>query len=250
MIHIARLGKAVGSWSALVAAYPDSEFVKGTRSTLPLLDFWRDQPHALDAMRRMLNLDLESTSLSFEHPTKPAAGRGKASQTDLMIDAKKEAVAVEAKFTEPPDKSVSKWLGDKPTENRSTVLDGWLGLINRRCGTSLAADDVAALSYQLIHRAASACAMERARVHVVYHLFGSLVTVERNITQLRALATLLNTTGALGLAVVHSQARVEPEYSQLLAGLRNNPKPGDTVRQRLLRKPVYDFSTTQVHRVL
>jgi hypothetical protein len=148
-----------------------SEFTSGSRSTLPLLDFWRDHERALADYRRVLGVQLTNASLSFEHQTPVQRGRGKASHTDLMIDTSDEAIAVEAKFTEPQYELVSEWKGEQP--NRTEVLGGWLSLISKVTGADVTVQAVTSIPYQMVHRAASACSMGRDVSYVVYHLFGS-----------------------------------------------------------------------------
>lgn len=102
-----------------------SALKKRTRSTVPLLDYWRDTDECLRQFGHAAGLDLSAaTELHFEHSVAVRSGRGKPSFTDLMILSPESVVAVEAKYTEPRYASVRNWLGERapiPT-NREKVL--------------------------------------------------------------------------------------------------------------------------------
>lgn len=110
--------------------------------------------------------------MHFEYEVPVQRGRGKSSFTDLMIFTDDVAVAIEAKFTEPRYESVATWLGGTPTTNRLDVLEGWLCAIEAAAETSIPRDAVMDLPYQLIHRTASFCCVDRRKRLVVYQVFG------------------------------------------------------------------------------
>src|SRR5687768_13015399 len=143
MIAIDYLGVHMTPWRSLVLSCPDSEFESGSRSTLPLLEYWREPQGALAIFRGKLGLTLQNASLKFEHQTRVRHGRGKASHTDLLIDATDAAVAVEAKYNEPPYETVAEWSGATPTENRQKVLSGWLRCIADKAGVEVSPAQVA-----------------------------------------------------------------------------------------------------------
>lgn len=112
----------------------------------------------------------DTAQLSFEYHVPAQAGKGKASLTDLMISTGDDAIAIEAKYTEPHYESVSTWLSAERmrdetadvtgTSNRERVLHGWLSAINECVGgTLLTQANVGDCTYQLIHRTASVCAI-------------------------------------------------------------------------------------------
>ncbi|MDE0332469.1 MAG: hypothetical protein OXL41_11430 [Nitrospinae bacterium] len=118
---------------------------------------------------KVLGFELpRSVCLNFEYKVPVQCGRGPASQTDLMLISGEVCVAIEAKFTEPKYETVAQWLvKGKDIENRKKVLKGWLGLLS----PELKETDVADLTYQLIHRAASACYPKAKSHHLVYQVF-------------------------------------------------------------------------------
>lgn len=144
-----------------------------TRSTVPLMAWWRDEAHE----KLLPGEDLSNAIARFEYAV-PAGcpscgGKGKASMTDVMVQLDDQAIAVEAKFMEPKYESINSWRKKgKDPENRASVLKHWCHLIENFTGGSIDAD-VSGLVYQTLHRAASACAAApRGGVaHVMYLVF-------------------------------------------------------------------------------
>lgn len=164
-------GKVINQYKDIVRCYPDSEFDSITRSTVPSLLFWHGGEIRITELARSLNLEPPSScTIDFEHKVYPPKGIGKPSCTDVMITWDGVAVAVEAKFTEPPYENVSSWL-NKGSENRIEVLDGWLDLISSRIEKSMRRDQVADIPYQMIHRLASACAKDEPLAVMLYQVF-------------------------------------------------------------------------------
>ena len=98
-------------------------------------------------------------NLHLEYKVKPGKGSGKASHTDLMIISGESSLAVEAKWTEPRYETVNEWLAKSSNgNNRGDVLTGWLGLLQKYSQHKLHTKDFSGAVYQMVHRAASACA--------------------------------------------------------------------------------------------
>ncbi|MEW5736352.1 MAG: hypothetical protein AB1921_16015 [Thermodesulfobacteriota bacterium] len=110
-------------------------------------------------------------SLYLEYQVPPPEGDGVASHTDLMVLSDQDSLAVEAKWTEPRYETVKAWRDKgKDSENRRKVLKGWLGLLQRQAGRELHMEDFSNAIYQMVHRAASACAAG-ARPRLAYLVF-------------------------------------------------------------------------------
>ena len=136
---------------------PDYEFKNLTRSTLPLLAWWKDRAAALAVIGKKCGFDdLAGASVCFEFPTPSASPRDKASYSDVLIESLSTAIAIEGKWTEPRYETVSKWSQQSNTGNRQKMLTHWLALIRNRAG-ELHDSAVEKIPYQMIHRAASAC---------------------------------------------------------------------------------------------
>jgi hypothetical protein len=142
------------------------------RSTVPLLAYWADTDNRLADLSQALGLTLSmDANLTFEDETPVRLGSEGASCTDLLIDVKVTAIAIEAKYTEPHYELVSGWLRTARAENRLSVLTGWLDVINAATDSQLTVDAVQDITYQLIHRTASVCRRRAKHLRVVYQCF-------------------------------------------------------------------------------
>jgi hypothetical protein len=187
------------------------------RSTVPLLAFWRQPDRQLENLANALKFQIpQSAVLTFEFMVAPGAGSGKASHTDLMLEGSDFAIGIEAKYTEPDYKLVSKWLGKTPTENRKSVLEGWLEMINEATGSRLTVGDVTGIAYQLIHRTASVCNIAARERVIAYHCFDP--SDERQYqNHMRQLATLVGSPDHLKFFLLSSTINKSAAYSALQA---------------------------------
>jgi hypothetical protein len=226
----------------LLGLIPDAELNSPRRSVVPLVDFWREPDIRLRELAAILGFELRPpVDLIFEHAVAVQKGRGKASFTDLMILTEDTAVAVEAKFTEPEYQSVSAWLGGKSEGNRPDVLDGWLGLINRRTSSALTRDGISDLPYQLIHRTASACSPQKARAALVYLVFGSGPPSHYG-KHLRRLATLLQDRTRFSLHLLWCPlSGTSSQVDQMQRWNAGERALASTVRMHLSAAPLFLF---------
>lgn len=234
--------KVAPDFEHLVKLLPPDAVASPLRSTVPLVDFWRTPESRLAQLSAATGVALlPPTDLCFEFPVPVQRGRGKPSFTDLMIIASSAAVAVEAKFTEPPYESVGAWLRDPPEANRSEVLDGWLNLIRRASGSSLSVSDVMDLPYQLVHRTASVCSVSRPVRAVVYQVFGQ-DPLDYYVNNLSDLWRRLGRTAAIGFRVLACPLNPLPTYEDLVEQWKQRDhRVGDAVRMALLAGTLFSF---------
>ena len=135
----------------------DKEFMNVTRSTLPLISYWMDRGLA------------QSQSYHFEY-TVPSVARARPSHTDLMIIGSQSAEAVEGKSTEPRYETVGEWMA-RPGALKPATISHWIGLISKRTHSAPDIDQVSACVYQMVHRLASVCWVDRPVRILTYQLF-------------------------------------------------------------------------------
>ena len=225
-------GSRVAGHDAVLDRYPVQEFDSPTRSTIPLLEYWRSPEERMRELTAALRVPLPSrVELNFEHTVYPPRGRGKPSCTDLMVISAEFVMAIEAKWTEPRYETVQHWLSD--SENRAEVLRGWCDLLEQRGANPIREEDLCGLPYQMIHRAASACHPHGATTGrwLVYLLFDT-TTKERDayLTDFRHLRDVLGAQSSLGIAL--AKCTIEP--SGRLVELRTRWNSGE----RRLHVPV------------
>jgi hypothetical protein len=150
---------------------PDYEFKNLTRSTLPLLAWWKDKAAALELIGEKCGFDdLADALVCFEFSTASAGPHDKASYTDVMVESRSTAIAIEGKWTEPRHETVSEWSQNGNTTNRQRVLAHWLSLIRNRAA-KLDDSAIQDIPYQMLHRTASACARMGKLPVVLYQVF-------------------------------------------------------------------------------
>jgi hypothetical protein len=201
-------------------AHPDYEFRNLTRSTLPLLAYWRNEGAVLSTIGAALGIDdLVNARVSFEYATPSAGLRDKASYTDVMVESPSTAIAIEGKWREPRYETVSEWRCKGNESNREKVLSHWLRLIRQKA-PALDQGGVAQTLYQMIHRTASACAIADKRSVVIYQIFLDGSHEVNYASDLRALVRALGVTDVqvwlqeIPLATTEEYQRIKLQIAQ------------------------------------
>jgi len=121
-------------------------------------------------------------SYHFEYKVTAPGSHGGPSQTDTMIFANDSVLALEAKWTEPRYPNVTKRLESRIVAQRAksatpavdsegrerAIINMWLALLGTR-SKCLSIEDAGKTIYQMVHRAASACATTHAPSLVYLH---------------------------------------------------------------------------------
>ena len=173
-----------GTYAEVLAELRRTRVNSCKTSSIPLADFWR--PGHLAQIQDVFaphlpGFDPASALKFFEFPTEAVRdGKpiGSPSMTDIMVIAPGVQMAIEGKFTEyvkGRDQTIGEWVKAKMAEkvgghwtpdSRKTylrnVLRAWFGHIRQAGCTGLVDDDAfftecMGVSYQFLHRAASAC---------------------------------------------------------------------------------------------
>ena len=226
--------------------HPDSEFKNLTRSTIPLLAYWRDQVKVLATIGSALGIDdLINAQVSFEWPTPSASLHDKASYTDVMVESSSTAIAIEGKWTEPRYDSVADWQHKGNEPNRKKVLSHWFDLIKQKAPT-LSENRFAHIPYQMLHRTASACAMPQKHSVVMYQIFRN---GHHEVDYASDLKTLANALGTTEVQVWLQEIPLEmtDDYFQLKVQLEQAQKEDipALVRQALCERQLFRFESSR-----
>lgn len=146
--------KKVNSKTELLSKYSKKEFNSPFRSTISLIELFFENPKELEKVIPGVN----TYEAVFEDETKALDGTGPASCTDLRLFNSLRNYCIEAKRTEPKYETVKKYISKDIRHEK--VVEGWLGIINKKCCTKLTINNVNDCTYQMIHRFASACKVE------------------------------------------------------------------------------------------
>lgn len=237
----------------LIAQYPSGEFESPYRSTVPLLSMIRDGQTGLREILASCGFQT-AVQLHFEFTVSPPIGQGKASHTDLMVCTNDSCIAVEAKWTEPPYETVSDWLGLKPTANRLNVIAGWLSLIQRFTTKRLCPEDVASVTYQMIHRAASACATavrpQLSYLQFVSGDYGGAPIREKRTADLDRLRVALGRPDGFPFFLIEMEIEPTSAFNQLAMLPKSNPQTSVAVRRALSSSALFAFPQVRLHRLL
>jgi len=248
----------VEGFGKLVGHFPAEQFQSPTRSTLPLLALLKDGTCQLDSLLAEMGLDANA-DLHVEYQVEPGRGRGKPSHTDLKAKSPNAVVAVEAKWTEPPYENVSSWLkkgGEKP-ENRALVLQGWIDMIQPWAAKPILADDLGDMTYQTVHRAASACATASASgnakprlAYVVFHLPGDPFQVgpESNLANLERFYDLLGRPPEFPFFLFDVEMTPTPAFERIAGLAKGRTETAEIVRQALLNEQLFAFGYVRMVR--
>jgi hypothetical protein len=199
---------------------------------------------------RNLNFADQSLEVHLELTVGPVQGEGKPSHTDVMLIGNGIAVAVEAKWTEPPYSTVCEWIGKgRNQKNRRAVMSGWLSLLQPHAARELRLDTFLDATYQMVHRAASACAAGR-RPSLAYLQFSPLPNgIEPNITQLQTklshLYDILGAPSAFPFFLIEVKLKATDAFHRISGLPKGSPKTAAMVRAVLLHAPLFEF--TSVH---
>ncbi len=242
-------GSPVSHFEALINKFNPSEFSSPLRSTVLLLLYWKNFHQRIERIFRNFNLNFpKSIDVCFEYKVPVQRGRGNSSYTDLMLTSREHVLAIEGKYTEPPYDSVKKWLGNQPSTNKVQVLEGWLDLLEKGTGKRLHIKDVNEITYQVIHRSASACYPKAKQRFVIYQCFDldeSMKIYYKN--QLSRLSILLESSNKLKFYLVIHPVIKREAFMQLEAlwksGKRNLEQQ---VKKGLIEGTMLDFGNPEI----
>ncbi len=216
----------------LIVRYPIREFLSPKRSTVNMLSFM--QTEAFDAFLNGIDIDISKAKFHCEYPV--PVQNGTASATDVMIVCDNRLIAVEAKNIEGSYDKVHKWIDTKTRENKRKVLQGWITLINLKAGTNIEIDDVQDITYQMIHRLASACIDETKNPEMIYLYFGNNQRMmDYYNEQINTLRLLVEDRIKIGLHIIEGNPTADMRIllqrwdnrerdlrAEVIAGLRRN----------------------------
>jgi hypothetical protein len=197
-------------------------------------------------------------TVHFEYCVASPAG-GNPSQTDALLMSDTTVWAVEAKWTEPRYETVGKRIR-RPEEDgadpRETVK-GWLKYFQPFATRELRVDDVLDVVYQVLHRAASACAVAMAndlRPHVVYLHFHpsslpSSATTSQYLADLRQLYAVLGEPKGLAFTVVEMPLSPTRAFEAIQNLDKRVPETSAQVKAALCSGPLFTFGSPSVTRI-
>lgn len=237
--------------AALLSRYGADEFASPFRSTVPLLALLKDGAPHLNSLLAELGMPNDA-SLHFEYRVDPARGKGRPSQTDLMVLSGDRSLAIEAKWTEPRYETVRERAGrDEDNPNRLQVIDGWIELVNRQAGPATNFAGVSDCMYQMLHRAASACAAapHPSLAYLVFRMEGDPVKTFYS-EDLETLHRVLGNPSGFPFWFIDAELKPTAAF-EALRGLRKGaPDTSNKVRAALLTEHLFECGSMDARMVV
>ena len=228
----------------LIEKYPKREFLSPYRSTVNMLSFITSKQFELLLVDK--GIELETAKFYFEY--RVPVRKGNQSHTDLMIVDNNKCISIEAKYTESKYQKVNTWRGC--SNNKLEVLNGWLNLINSKLTNEIKIDDIQDITYQMIHRLASACYNETKKPEMIYLYFDSKPEmINYYKEQLNKLKLLVKDNIKIELFSINSiptdeMKELKKQWGNKIRDLRDNVMDG------LIKNSLYTFENTKLKSIL
>ena len=260
--------EAVPDFTALCGKFASNSFQSPYRSTVPLLSLVEHSRQDWNALLESWGAPTDAT-VHVEYCVPSANSSGNPSQTDALLISDTAVWAVEAKWTEPRYPTVAKRLTQQPRydtmEERLSrreadladakeAVNGWLAHLNQFAERPLQLKDVSDVVYQVLHRAASACAVATARScepHLIYLHFHpspskNSATTSQYKSDLGDLHSLLGSPANLKFAVVEMPLQPTPAFDLIKDLDKRSRATSVKVARALGQGPLFNFGTPTI----
>jgi hypothetical protein len=256
----------VDGFAPLLAKFPAGAFASPYRSTVPLMALVKDDWATFNAIVTACGLESD-ISVHFEYKVTATGIHGNPSQTDAMVLSPTSALAIEAKWTEPRYETVSKrlksrvatLLKDDPCNAKQhyssqlAIIRGWLAMLDNHSSPSLAFERAGDAIYQMIHRAASACAAGRVP-RLAYLHFESLpyrggATTAQYRTDLKKLHELMGSPASFHFYLVELPLQPTAGFRAIENLSKGTPDTDRQVRDAIRSTRLFDFGDSKIERI-
>jgi hypothetical protein len=220
------------------------------RSTVPLLSLVEHSRPEWNSLLTSLGAPTGGT-IYFEYCVASPKPGGNPSQTDALLMSDSTVWAIEAKWTEPRYETVAKRISKPESDGadpRMTV-NGWLKYLQPFATRELRVDDMLDVVYQVLHRAASACAVATAHqrlpelVYLHFHPSASpnSATTNQYIFDLRHLYALLGSPAGLKFRVVEMPIKSTAAFEDIQDLDKRATESSARVKAALCSTPLFTF---------
>lgn len=159
----------------------NEHFSKLTCSIIPTIDYWKDENNKI--LTDLINKDCD---ICFEYPVS-SISKATSSYTDIMLISGDTAIAVESKWNEP----TGCLCENQNSKRKDEVQRHWIGIISKFLNKSLFLEDFSKIEYQLLHRTASACSLDKKYCKIVYQIFYVNTLKDSFVNEIKKIQALL-----------------------------------------------------------
>lgn len=234
------------SFCQIMDHFSAKEFRSPARSTIPLLVLLKDDSSVFPEIFEAVGI-YHNPKIHLEYTVPPQDGKGIASHTDAMVIAGEGALAIEAKWTEPRYKTVGEWLKiGSNSINRQAIMNGWLGLLQNHAHRTLTIENTSSAVYQMVHRAASACAAG-PKPKLLYLQFtplpnGTPADCRHLREDLHNLHSLLGSPEDFPFYLVELEVKPTAAYEVIASLSKGSAETAEKVVSALNGEPLFEFT--------
>lgn len=257
--------KPARGFNDLLPMFEGGAFSSPFRSTVPLVALVKDAWPVMHEILAICGVNGE-LSLHFERRVESAKGSGRPSQIDAMVVSELIGVAVEAKWTEPRYPNVARRMvptskqineatasGRDWREGQEELLDGWLELMRPYSTRELSLANLSDAVYQMVHRAASACAMARSPMLLYLHFEPEPTGRAASTAQYRAdlgnLHRLIGSPSAFAFYLVEVPIAPTEAFHGIEGLKKGHPSTDRIVRSALRTTKLFEFGKPAVEKI-
>lgn len=250
--------ESVEDFAALCKRFVGNTLQSPYRSTVPLLDLVENNPAKWNSFLESLGAPA-SAPVHFEYCVGSPKQGGNPSQTDALVVSDSNVWAIEAKWTEPRYPTVAERVSKKEADGADSriTVTGWLQHLNRFAARPLQVEDVSAVVYQTLHRAASACAVATelgGSPHLAYLHFHpspqkSSATTAQYIADLSHLHTLLGSPVTLAFSVAEIPVTPTSIFNRIKDLSKGSPATARQVSEALREGPLFTYGPAEVTQI-
>ena len=243
---------------SLCACFVGKPLQSPYRSTVPLLSLVQHSQPQWNALLDSWGAPPEAR-VHFEYPVASPKPGGNASKTDALLLSGSTVWAVEAKWTEPRYECVAQRLSkpEKDGGDPRLTVNGWLRHLQPFATRPLKMEDCADVVYQVLHRAASACAIATARglrpelVYLHFHPspLKNSATTTQYVSDLAHLHALMG--GPAGFAFRAVELPLEPTaaFESIKGADKHSGATSVRVAEALCHGPLFAFGAPTSKRI-
>ena len=228
------------------------------RSTVPLLSLVEHSQPEWQSLLASLGAPTDST-VHFEYRVASPKPKGNPSQTDALLMSDSTVWAIEAKWTEPRYPTVATRISKPESDGADPekTVEGWLKHFEPFAKTDLHINDFSDVVYQVLHRAASACAVATAHqrqpelVYLHFHPspLKTSATTSQYVSDLQHLHQLLGSPTGVKFTVVEMSLEPTAAFEAIKGLDKTAIESAEKVKAALCRESLFTFGKPVITRI-
>lgn len=218
----------------------NENFSKLTCSIIPTIEYWKKLDNKI--LTDILDNDY---SICFEYPVK-SIENAKSSYTDVMLISEDTNIAIESKWNEKTSYSCK----NHKAKRKHKVQEHWISIISNYIGKDLKIEQFKDIEYQLLHRVASACSLNKKNCIVVYQIF---YEVELSLEYIKEINKIIVILDSPKIKFYINSVKIEStkNYSTLSMKIKTADKKERIakIKNTIKKNKLFSFSNESLYRL-